>query len=64
MTEYLKKKYKLVNIVCFHQSTSRRGNEEPGNYTHIIPLPRGYFIHAQFGTNFKFWGHNNDILFC
>ena len=49
-------------MVCFHQSMSRWGNEEPGNYTHIIPLPRDYFIYAQFGTNFKFWGHNDYIF--
>ena len=51
--------------MCFHQSTTRWGNEEPGNYTHISLMPRNCFtIYAQFGNNFKFWGHNDCIFVC
>ena len=60
----LKYKSELVNIVCFHKTTSRWGNEEPGNSTYIIPMPRCYFtIDVQFGNNFKFWDHN-ICIFC
>ena len=31
-------------IVCFHWSMSVWGNREPGNYTHIIPMPRNSHI--------------------
>ena len=34
-----KGKFKLVYIVHFHQSMSGWGNREPGNYTHINPMP-------------------------
>ena len=42
-----------MNIVCFHQSTSRWGNEEPGNCTHIIPLPKKYFIYGPMWHQFQ-----------
>ena len=38
-----KDKEMLMKVHCFHQSHSRCGNEEPGNCTHLIPLPRNYF---------------------
>ena len=42
----------------------RWGNEKPGNYTHIIPMPRNCFItNAQFGNNFQFWDQNISIFF-
>ena len=53
-----------MNIVCFHQSVSRWGNEEPENYTHLISLPRIYSLLAQFGTSFKFWVLEVLHLFC
>ena len=40
----LQNKLKLVNMVCFHWSMPGRGNKEPGNYTHIIPLPKCMFL--------------------
>ena len=52
----------LVDIVCFHQSMSRWGNEELGNYTNIISLPRNCSLIAQFGASSNF--ETLGIAFC
>ena len=47
---YQNRKKKQVKR-CFHWSRSGWGNEEPGNFTHIILLPRNYYLLTHFGTS-------------
>ena len=44
----LQSKLSLVYIVCFHQSMSKWGNGESGNYTHVIPKPNHCFLSCPF----------------
>ena len=41
----LQTKLSLVYTVFFHQSMSGWGNGEPGNYTHIISMPRNFMFY-------------------
>ena len=43
----------LGYIVCFHQSMSRWGNGETGNYIHIIPRPNYSFCLAHFSIHYS-----------
>ena len=34
-------------------------HEEPGNYTHLISLPRSYSLIANSSSSFRFWDQKN-----
>ena len=56
------KKRKMIEKCVFPSVIVWVRCEEPGNHTHIIPLPRNYSLLAQFGTSFKFWAQENCTL--
>ena len=49
--------------VCFHWSMSRWGNEEPGNYIHIIPMLNYYILSCPFWHSLlQFWGQKRHPI--
>ena len=51
-----KSMFPLVAVQVRHQ--------EPGNYTHLILLPRNYSLIAKSGTRFQIWRSRPLHLFC